>query len=120
MVFRLYESRSLSFTSWSSLRFSGRFNRHQREWVRITVEPLAPTFRARVSLARTSSSALFILAAMWKRSKMFSVLFQAEDGIRDDLVTGVQTCALPICGGGPGDPFQRFRPEDAVIIHDPD
>ena len=23
--------------------------------------------------------------------------FQAEDGIRDDLVTGVQTCALPIC-----------------------
>src|SRR5207244_9600804 len=23
-------------------------------------------------------------------------LFQAEDGIRDDLVTGVQTCALPI------------------------
>src|SRR2546425_12603090 len=31
---------------------------------------------------------------------MFSVLyfffFQAEDGIRDKLVTGVQTCALPI------------------------
>src|SRR5438552_18687173 len=23
--------------------------------------------------------------------------FQAEDGIRVDLVTGVQTCALPIC-----------------------
>src|SRR5947208_9787903 len=23
-------------------------------------------------------------------------VFQAEDGIRDDLVTGVQTCALPI------------------------
>src|SRR2546425_2398401 len=32
---------------------------------------------------------------------MFSCLlfffFQAEDGIRDKLVTGVQTCALPIC-----------------------
>ena len=29
--------------------------------------------------------------------------FQAEDGIRDDLVTGVQTCALPIspCGNAP-------------------
>src|SRR5258708_11006413 len=32
--------------------------------------------------------------------------FQAEDGIRDDLVTGVQTCALPIyevvgCGAVP-------------------
>src|SRR5258708_10067609 len=25
--------------------------------------------------------------------------FQAEDGIRDDLVTGVQTCALPISNG---------------------
>src|SRR5947208_3968349 len=33
--------------------------------------------------------------------------FQAEDGIRDDLVTGVQTCALPISrrqvGGEPCD-----------------
>src|SRR5947208_14578276 len=28
--------------------------------------------------------------------------FQAEDGIRDDLVTGVQTCALPISGGSVG------------------
>src|SRR5438552_9773686 len=28
-------------------------------------------------------------------SKLF-FFFQAEDGIRDDLVTGVQTCALPI------------------------
>src|SRR5207244_4847593 len=26
--------------------------------------------------------------------------FQAEDGIRDDLVTGVQTCALPILEEG--------------------
>src|SRR5258708_9814454 len=30
--------------------------------------------------------------------------FQAEDGIRDDLVTGVQTCALPIY-----DPWWRDR-----------
>ena len=29
---------------------------------------------------------------------IFFFFFQAEDGIRDDLVTGVQTCALPICG----------------------
>src|SRR5205823_11208495 len=28
--------------------------------------------------------------------------FQAEDGIRDKLVTGVQTCALPICEPGGG------------------
>src|SRR5258708_28506769 len=29
---------------------------------------------------------------------VFFFFFQAEDGIRDDLVTGVQTCALPILG----------------------
>src|SRR6266849_4638529 len=28
--------------------------------------------------------------------------FQAEDGIRDPLVTGVQTCALPISAAGAG------------------
>src|SRR5437763_12502121 len=27
----------------------------------------------------------------------FIFFFQAEDGIRDTSVTGVQTCALPIC-----------------------
>src|SRR2546421_10830651 len=34
---------------------------------------------------------------------MFGVFFfQAEDGIRDLIVTGVQTCALPIYAGVPG------------------
>src|SRR2546429_4087296 len=32
------------------------------------------------------------------RQKMQYFFFQAEDGIRDVAVTGVQTCALPICG----------------------
>src|SRR5438552_8931441 len=31
-----------------------------------------------------------------RSSVCLSFFFQAEDGIRDDLVTGVQTCALPI------------------------
>src|SRR5687768_18162478 len=41
---------------------------------------------------------------------MFVFFFQAEDGIRDVAVTGVQTCALPISsfwlrtGGGPSPP----------------
>src|SRR5689334_24993271 len=30
----------------------------------------------------------------------FFFFFQAEDGIRDGTVTGVQTCALPICSSG--------------------
>src|SRR6185437_7143570 len=29
-------------------------------------------------------------------NRIFFFFFQAEDGIRDKLVTGVQTCALPI------------------------
>src|SRR5207244_5650707 len=32
----------------------------------------------------------------------YCFFFQAEDGIRDDLVTGVQTCALPISCRAPG------------------
>src|SRR5215475_10515849 len=31
---------------------------------------------------------------------LFFFFFQAEDGIRDFHVTGVQTCALPICSFG--------------------
>src|SRR5207244_8028666 len=44
---------------------------------------------------------------------------QAEDGIRDDLVTGVQTCALPILFA-PRDVY-RFRPiaEPAAVSYDP-
>src|SRR5438105_9868677 len=35
-----------------------------------------------------------------RRHPLFVFFFQAEDGIRDPLVTGVQTCALPICVAG--------------------
>ena len=46
----------------------------------------------------------------WCEVMIVCFFFQAEDGIRDRLVTGVQTCALPICtmcprrpsGGGVG------------------
>src|ERR1039457_497462 len=34
---------------------------------------------------------------MRMRSFFIILFFQAEDGIRDYKVTGVQTCALPIC-----------------------
>src|SRR6266481_4463439 len=37
--------------------------------------------------------------------------FQAEDGIRDGTVTGVQTCALPISRGGEWD----VRPSSPLI-----
>src|SRR3989442_9291901 len=34
--------------------------------------------------------------AVWGKTAPFFFFFQAEDGIRDADVTGVQTCALPI------------------------
>src|SRR6185369_17858733 len=61
---------------------------------------------------------------------VFFFFFQAEDGIRDSSVTGVQTCALPISEGAgwrksgcgrEGAPslrrylfFERRRPEELV------
>src|SRR5258708_32303998 len=38
----------------------------------------------------------------------FVFFFQAEDGIRDDLVTGVQTCALPILDWAQSDKSRWF------------
>src|SRR2546426_12370463 len=52
-----------------------------------------------VAGARASCSLVRNLASMYSRCFFF---FQAEDGIRDYKVTGVQTCALPISPkGGP-------------------
>src|SRR5207248_4374684 len=45
--------------------------------------------------------------------------FQAEDGIRDRTVTGVQTCALPIFELGRGERCGRRKPgEEALEIRD--
>src|ERR1019366_613175 len=42
--------------------------------------------------------------------------FQAEDGIRDWSVTGVQTCALPIYRGRESGAEKRTRLRDAVYL----
>src|SRR5690348_2968880 len=44
-----------------------------------------------------------LLAASAVAAYDFFFFFQAEDGIRDGRVTGVQTCALPICGAALSD-----------------
>src|SRR5258708_24710305 len=41
-------------------------------------------------------SVLLIICLLPLACQFYFFFFQAEDGIRDDLVTGVQTCALPI------------------------
>src|SRR5437867_9332019 len=54
-------------------------------------------------------------------SRLYTFFFQAEDGIRDRTVTGVQTCALPILGKDGskaelhGGGILRFRPDGTQL-----
>src|SRR5438034_10796623 len=45
--------------------------------------------------------------------------FQAEDGIRDHCVTGVQTCALPISSGPSARPVAATKPPSAATSAQP-
>src|SRR2546426_5855577 len=48
----------------------------------------------------------------------FFFFFQAEDGIRDYKVTGVQTCALPIlCTNGQSEYKRMTENRSSVIVH---
>src|SRR5690625_6060319 len=57
-------------------------------------------------MTRKSASIKLALIA----SIFYGFFFQAEDGIRDGHVTGVQTCALPIYIGG------QFQQTQVVIL----
>src|SRR3989441_5439828 len=48
---------------------------------------------------------------------VFYFFFQAEDGIRDKLVTGVQTCALPISCPLYDPIFRRIGDNRAMNVH---
>src|SRR5437868_11783519 len=52
---------------------------------------------AEVSSIGSSSSIVISPVLNFTTLTFCSFFFQAEDGIRDRNVTGVQTCALPIC-----------------------
>src|SRR5256885_6803646 len=50
------------------------------------------------------------------RTSVIFFFFQAEDGIRDYKVTGVQTCALPISAADPGVAAAELRrPRSGVL-----
>src|SRR2546427_7800563 len=76
---------------------------------------------------------LVVVAGTW--FSVFFFFFQAEDGIRDLTVTGVQTCALPILifhrviadfmiqggcpqGRGTGGPGYKFEDEKNGVKHE--
>src|SRR5256885_10957091 len=48
--------------------------------------------------------------------RFLSFFFQAEDGIRDYKVTGVQTCALPIYQGHAGRAFRAVQADELVLL----
>src|SRR2546430_570399 len=77
-------------------------------WSRAISELLEERVGSSAGVARTSSTNVcdllvnvlvdrFIRVVIDERSVFYCFFFQAEDGIRDLTVTGVQTCALPIC-----------------------
>src|SRR5207245_5614865 len=60
--------------------------------------PTAPLVCSSTSSTRTAGTASRAWAtATTSASRPSTFFFQAEDGIRAATVTGVQTCALPIC-----------------------
>src|SRR5437870_13831881 len=48
-----------------------------------------------------------------RKTKSFFFFFQAEDGIRDGHVTGVQTCALPILTSK----YEAISPAGRSFVH---
>src|SRR5260364_336941 len=64
-----------------------------------TRQTLAEIDRRSREHVETFNQQIEISAKAWNNAAVY-VFFQAEDGIRADLVTGVQTCALPISHGG--------------------
>src|SRR2546421_1310507 len=59
---------------------------------------------------------LLFLRSNLLASVFFFFFFQAEDGIRDLIVTGVQTCALPICKDARSTLAQRLRSTEGATI----
>src|SRR5438876_5954773 len=60
---------------------------------------------AQIRMGRTITRRLTVVGrAVWtgRKRTVWILFFRAEDGIRDGRVTGVQTCALPICRFGLG------------------
>src|SRR5205807_5687806 len=75
------------------------------------------------SLAEVRGALHALIAARTgvKLTRCWFFFFQAEDGIRDYKVTGVQTCALPICDEGEErrPATGRGEPADGIPLRTP-
>src|SRR2546430_3856480 len=66
------------------------------------------------STPRAYSVIPYRLSRTARGSSLFFFFFQAEDGIRDLTVTGVQTCALPIFAGAMLGPLATVEADATV------
>src|SRR5258707_10138778 len=69
---------------------------HDREAQFEFIDDDAHVFPVQLALAIFYKHGVYLYIAINVRHLFFFFFFQAEDGIRDIGVTGVQTCALPI------------------------
>src|SRR5215218_449716 len=81
----------------SKKKQQNRAARHAGEHVHLTHEQRGP---ARGGLAVDLHGCFYLLYFEVAPRSSVVFFFQAEDGIRDHCVTGVQTCALPIWAAG--------------------
>src|SRR2546427_6841807 len=79
--------------SFSSSLLSTRGCGAKQQGLRSRSQTNAPTSKTRNGAMEWTS---MVCANFLPREKQLGFFFQAEDGIRDLTVTGVQTCALPI------------------------
>src|SRR5438105_4366034 len=73
-------------------------NSRERSGINTMLHELNPLFTINVTMRDIKSKNVYSrvnskATTQWRKTEFF---FQAEDGIRAPLVTGVQTCALPI------------------------
>ena len=87
--YRFSTFRNLSSPSASNFRGQAMFRRMKS---RPASPYIAPGF-----MRSFASSSSFVSSSSDVSPDARQSFFQAEDGIRDLIVTGVQTCALPIC-----------------------
>src|SRR5215208_5308831 len=73
-------------------------NSRERSGIKTILHELNPLFTINVTMRDIKSKNVYSRVNSKATTQCF--FFQAEDGIRDGHVTGVQTCALPIwnCG----------------------
>src|SRR5256885_3104261 len=82
----------------------------------ISTTPPHETHSAHLRAAHLIRATTFSTTCLYVIYDLFLFFFQAEDGIRDYKVTGVQTCALPICRPTSVGHLGESRPPQGIAV----